>query len=506
MTVYLVGAGPGDPGLLTRRGEELLKAADVVVHDRLIDPSILDLPGPGTEIVDVGKQPGRPSGSRQREINDLLVAHGRAGKVVVRLKGGDPFVFGRGGEEAEALDRAGVPWEVVPGVSSAFAVPAAAGVPVTHRGLSTSVTVVTGHVGDPTAPGGVDWESLAKAGGTLVILMGMANRDDIAQNLRRGGRPPDTPVAVIEWGTTSRQRVARTTLAGLGTLELGSPSVIVVGAVAGLALAPPRAGPLEGTTIVVTRPRRQAASTVSALAAAGARVLEVPVTVIVDAADQGRALAQAAQRAGAYDWVVFTSANAVHRFLGEVRDLRALAPVRLAAVGGVTAAALAEHGVLADLVPATTSAGGVVAEFPAPADSGAARGAVLFPRAAGARPTLPAGLRAQGWRVDEVDAYRTVPETPPSPEVCEALRSADAVSFAAPSAVDAYLEMRDAQGRPLPVPSTIACIGPVTAEHATRRGLEVRAIASSTSPEELVAALDKALGGTLGRLGAQNRS
>lgn len=234
MTVYLVGAGPGDPELLTRRGADLLAKAEVVVHDRLIDPAVLQLVTSRAEVIDVGKRPGQSSQPRQEHINELLVAHGSEGKLVVRLKGGDPFVFGRGGEEGEALDKAGVPWEVVPGVSSAFGVPAAAGIPVTHRGLSTSVTVVTGHVGDPTAPGGVDWESLARAGGTLVILMGMATRAEIAQRLMQAGRPGGTPVAVVQWGTTAQQRVARSTLDQLAGLEVGSPAVIVVGQVAAL--------------------------------------------------------------------------------------------------------------------------------------------------------------------------------------------------------------------------------------------------------------------------------
>ena len=214
MTVYLVGAGPGDPGLLTRRGAKLVSQADVVIFDRLVHRSLLALAPSSAELVDVGKRPdAAQSGTgRQAEINRLLVVHGRQSHTVVRLKGGDPFVFGRGGEEGDVLTRAGVPWQIVPGVSSAFGVPAAAGIPVTHRGLSSSVTVVTGRVGDPTAPGGVDWDVLAKVGGTLVILMGMQTRTEIAGALQRGGKPADTPTAVIERGTTSTQRVVRTTL------------------------------------------------------------------------------------------------------------------------------------------------------------------------------------------------------------------------------------------------------------------------------------------------------
>jgi uroporphyrin-III C-methyltransferase len=231
VTVALVGAGPGDPGLLTRRGAELLEAADVVVYDRLISAELLALAPVGAELIDVGKGPGQSA--RQADINDLLVELGRAGRRVVRLKGGDPFVFGRGGEEAEALRRAGLDVEVVPGVSSAFAAPAAAGIPVTHRTVSTSVTVVTGHDGEPSLPG-VDWEVLARLEGTLVVLMGMAARVAIVERLTAAGRSPDTPVAVVHWGTTGHQQVVRTMLSHLAEVDLAAPAVIVIGAVAGL--------------------------------------------------------------------------------------------------------------------------------------------------------------------------------------------------------------------------------------------------------------------------------
>ena len=231
MTVALVGAGPGDPGLLTRRGAELLAGAEVVVYDRLIARELLDLAPAGAELIDVGKGPGESG--RQADINELLVDRGRSGRRVVRLKGGDPFVFGRGGEEAEALRQAGVDVEVVPGVSSAFAAPAAAGIPVTHRTVSTSVTVVTGHAGDPSLPG-VDWEALGRLDGTLVILMGMGERAAIADRLVAAGRDGATPVAVVHWGTTDRQQVVRTDLARLADVDLPAPAAIVVGAVANL--------------------------------------------------------------------------------------------------------------------------------------------------------------------------------------------------------------------------------------------------------------------------------
>ena len=231
VTVALVGAGPGDPGLLTRRGAELLAAADVVVYDRLVATELLDLAPEAALRIDVGKGPGQSA--LQADINDLLVEHGRTGRRVVRLKGGDPFLFGRGGEEAEALRRAGIDVEVVPGVTSAFAAPAAAGIPVTHRTVSTSVTVVTGHLGDPTAPG-VDWDALGRLDGTLVVLMGMGARAVVAERLQAAGRPPDTPVAVVHWGTTDRQQVVRTDLAHLAEVDLPAPAAIVIGAVAGL--------------------------------------------------------------------------------------------------------------------------------------------------------------------------------------------------------------------------------------------------------------------------------
>ncbi|HLG66875.1 MAG TPA: uroporphyrinogen-III C-methyltransferase [Acidimicrobiales bacterium] len=506
MTVHLVGAGPGDPGLLTRRGAELLARADVILYDRLVDPALLALARPGCELVDVGKRPSGGgaggNGGRQKEINDLLVARGRAGGTVVRLKGGDPFLFGRGGEEAEALRAAGVPYEVVPGVSSATAVPAAAGIPVTHRGLSSSVTVVTGHVGDPTAPGGVDWASFARAGGTLVVLMGMATRADIARQLLEGGRAPGTPVAVVEWGTTGRQRTVRTRLDRLADVEAGSPAVIVVGEVAALELVgigegngglPAGAGPgilagepgvLAGRTVVVTRPKAQAAELVSELGASGARVVELPLIEVAAPEEGDAALAAAAGRCASYDWVVFTSANAVHRFVPLLRDARSFGAARLAVVGPATGAALAEYHLVADLVASPSTAEGLVASLPA-----ARGGRVLFPRALDAAPTLAAGLRHKGWVVDDVVAYRTVRAPAPAPEVARAVRSADAVTFASPSAVAAYRDGTDAAGAPLGTPEVAACIGPATAAAARRAGFPTVLEAERASAQGLVAAL-----------------
>jgi len=298
MPVALVGAGPGDPGLLTVRGAELLRRADVVLYDSLAETSLLALAPPAAERVFVGKRPGAPM--PQDEIDALLVAHARAGRRVVRLKGGDPFVFGRGGEEAAALAAAGIPFEVVPGVTAAVAVPAYAGIPVTHRGLATSFTVVTGH-SRHAVDTETNWEALAAAGGTIVVLMGVAHRAELARRLQAGGLAPATPVAAVQWGTRPSQRTVRTTLAGLGDAALEPPATIVIGPVAALDLAWYEARPLFGRQVVVTRAREQAAEAVDALRDLGADVVELPVIAIADPADGGSALREAVARLGTYD-------------------------------------------------------------------------------------------------------------------------------------------------------------------------------------------------------------
>jgi uroporphyrinogen III methyltransferase/synthase len=472
MTVYLVGAGPGDPGLITRRGARLLSQADVVIYDRLVHRSILALAPDSAELIDVGKRPGSADGhERQEQINQLLTDHGRRAHVVVRLKGGDPFLFGRGGEEVEILTRAGIPCEVVPGVTSAFGAAAAAGIPVTHRGLASSVTVVTGRVGDSSAPAGVDWDALAKVDGTLVILMGMSTRASIAAALLHGGKAPDTPVAVIEKGTTPAQRTVRTTLDRLADVSLGSPAIIVIGPVAslGVGAAPTVDGPLSGRSIVVTRSSPRAKGLVAALQHAGARVLEMPLTTQIGPEDGGAALRAAAAQVGRYDWVVFTSANAVDRTMGELRDARALGSVKVAAVGPASADALRMTGVEPDLVPAEHSALGLIEEFPHRGD--ADDGLVLFPCADLAPSTIPDGLGEKGWEVTRVEAYRTVNLPEADPDVVADVAGADAVTFTATSSVRAYLVLRGPDGAAVPVPPVVVCIGPTTAENARALGM-----------------------------------
>jgi uroporphyrinogen III methyltransferase / synthase len=492
MTVYLVGAGPGDPGLLTRRGEALLSEADVVLYDRLVHHSVLALAPVSAELIDVGKRPDgtRPGAALQEEINRLLVEHGQRSHTVVRLKGGDPFVFGRGGEEVEALTRAGVPWEIVPGVSSAFGVPALVGIPVTHRGLSSSVTVVTGGGPGGGTGGGVNWDALAQVEGTLVILMGMKNRADIATALVRGGKPATTPAAVIERGSTTDQVVVRTTLGQLGEVTLGSPSVIVVGPVAALGVegSPRPPAPLSGRTVVVTRSGPRSHGLVEALHRAGAETIEVPLTEQAGPSDGGADLRAAAKEVGGYRWVVFTSVNAVERLMGEWRDARALGATLVAAVGPATAAALRSAGVEPDLVPVEHRAAGLVAEFP-DYEPGSGGNLVLFPCADQAPSTIPEGLRGKGWEVRRVVAYRTVALPPPDGWLLDRMAHADAVTFAASSSATAYAALEGPDGAPLRVPPLVICMGPTTAKDARALGLRGVEEADGPSSEGMVAAL-----------------
>jgi uroporphyrinogen III methyltransferase/synthase len=489
MTVFLVGAGPGDPGLLTVRAAEILGRADVVVHDRLAEPRLLELAPAGAELIDVGKSPGSPV--RQDDINGLLIERGRAGLTVVRLKGGDPFVFGRGGEEALALTHAGVDFEVVPGITSAVAVPAYAGVPVTHRGRSTSFTVVTGHsrfaVDEDT-----NWNALAAAGGTIVVLMGVAHRAEIAKRLMEGGLPAGTPVVAVTWGTRPQQRTVRTTLAELGDVDLEPPATIVVGAVADLDLGWFERRPLFGRRVIVTRAREQASELSSRLRALGAEAIEVPAIRLGDPSDGGVGLRRAAQRLsqGQYQWVVFTSARAVERFVPLLRDARSFGSTQIAAIGPGTADELARHHLVADLVPDEFIAEALVEAMPA------GDGKVLLPRAAVARDVLPDGLGSKGWTVEVVEAYLTQP-APLSPEERRSLVGVDAITFTSSSTVTNFLAVAGSEA----VPPVVACIGPVTASTATGAGLNVDAVASDHTIPGLVDALVIALAGKPPALG-----
>ena len=378
MTVYLVGAGPGDPGLLTVRGAELLARADVVVYDRLSVSSLLDLAPAGAARIPVGKAPGR--GPAQEEINELLVDHGRTGATVVRLKGGDPFVFARGGEEAAALAGAGVAFEVVPGITSAIAAPAYAGIPVTLRYSSTSFTVITGHEDPSAGEGTVDWGAVAALGGTILVLMGVERIGRIVERLLEGGLDPATPAAAVTWGTRPEQVTVRCRVDELPAQRVQPPAVFVIGQVAAEDLAWFETRPLFAKRVVVTRTRRQASALSSRLRELGAEPIEVPTIIVTDPDDGGGALAAAAGRLadGAYDWLVLTSPNGVERLFAHLPDTR-MVRASVGAIGSGTAAALADRHVVADLVPERFVAEGLLEAFP----SGPGR--VLLPRA-GRRP------------------------------------------------------------------------------------------------------------------------
>lgn len=485
VTVYLVGAGPGDPGLLTVRGLELLRRADVVVYDRLSQRSLLDLAPPAAERIDVGKSPGHAR-LPQDQINALLTERGAGDATVVRLKGGDPFVFARGGEEAAALAAAGVPFEVVPGISSAIAAPAYAGIPVTLRHSSTSVTIVTGHE-DPDGDGerAVDWEAVARVGGTIVVLMGVARIREIAAALIAGGRAPDTPVAAVQWGTRPEQRTVRATLDTIADHDLRPPSTIVVGDVAACDLAWFETRPLFGRRVVVTRARSQASALVEPLAALGAAVVEAPVIEIGDPADGGAALAAAVAALSDYDWVVVTSPNGAERLLAAVRaagrDARAFGGARLAAIGSGTAEALGAAGLVPDLVPPRFVAESLLEALPDPPAGG---GRLLLARAAVGRDVLPDGLAARGWSVDVVEAYRTR-QVGLDEERAAAVAGADIVTFTSSSSVTGLVSAigRDA------IPPVVATIGPVTSATAREHGLTVEIEAAEHTVDGLVEAL-----------------
>jgi len=495
--VSLVGAGPGDPDLITVGGAARIAEADVIVYDRLANPVLLRHARPGAELIYAGKLPDRHTLS-QDAINALLVEHGRAGKRVVRLKGGDPFVFGRGGEEAEALIAAAIPFEVIPGVTSAIAAPAYAGIPVTHRALASSFAVVTGHEDPAKDDSSVDWAKLATGVDTLIFLMGVGRLREIVARLIEHGRAPSTPAAVVEWGTLPRQRTVTGTLATIADdvarAEIGAPAVTVVGEVAALRedLRWFDRRPLFGKRVLVTRTRQQASDLSRALAARGAEPVELPAIAITPCAGP-REVEHALEmlRSSGYDWAIFTSANAVDVFFAHLRDAgldaRAFAGVQLAAIGPGTAAALTRHGLRVDVTPAEYVAESLLEALAARNLRGQR---VLLPRAAGARETLVDGLAARGARVDELKLYRSDIPRDPGAEGLRRLRAGeiDIATFASSSSVRNLIAMLDGDASPLRS-VTIAAIGPVTAQAVRDAGLTPAIIATTYTIEGLVEAL-----------------
>ncbi|NWF74576.1 MAG: uroporphyrinogen-III C-methyltransferase [Nitrospirae bacterium] len=496
--VFLVGAGPGDPGLLTLKGKECLEQADVVLYDYLANALLLEHAPSTAQRIYVGRR-GRGQYQDQADINRLLIERAKEGKIVVRLKGGDPFVFGRGGEEAEAAAAAGVDFDIVPGVTAAVAVPAYAGIPVTHRTLASTVTFVAGHE-DPTKPAALlEWPKLASASGTLVFMMGMKNLSSIVGRLLSEGRSPDTPVATIRWGTKAGQRTIVGTLVDIvertEAAHLEPPTVIVVGEVVRLRgqLNWFETKPLFGKRIVLTRAQEQAREFSQLLAAYGAEPVEVPTIQIVPPASW-QPIDEAVTRLNTYQWLIFTSVNGVKPFMERLhvarKDARALANLRLCAIGPRTAQELGMYGLTPDVVPVEYQAEGVIAAL---AHVGIQGCRILIPRAEVAREILPEQLRALGATVDVIPVYRTIV---PAVDVVSLTRQfhegqVAVATFTSSSTVRNFVEVfggRDAV-RPLVARVVIACIGPITARTAEEYGLTVTVMPAENTVPALTEAI-----------------
>jgi uroporphyrinogen III methyltransferase/synthase len=486
--VYLVGAGPGDPGLMTARSLALIADADAVFYDRLIPPTALDGARTDAELIYVGKQPGVPS-VPQDEIGARLIEAARAGKSVVRLKGGDPFVFGRGGEEGEALRAAGVEFEVVPGVTAGVAATAYAGIPVTHRDDASAVAFVTGHEDPEKDESALDWDALATFPGTLVFYMGVKRLGENAAALIAGGRDPEEPAAAIERGTWPGQRTVNATLGTIAAAvereRVKAPALIVVGAVAARRedLAWLERRPLHGRRVVVTRARAQASGLAAILRNLGADVVELPA-IRIEPRIESEEVRRAVESIGEYALICVTSPNGAELLFEAMSglDARALAGATVAAIGPGTARALRRHGIVADVVPERFVAEALV-EAMAGVEIEGKR--VLVARAAEARDVLPDALRERGAEVDVVALYETVREQPGA-EAIEAARSADYVTFTSSSTVT---NLTAALGDRFPRAARIVSIGPVTSETAKAAGLRVDVEADQHDIDGLLAAL-----------------
>ncbi len=495
---YLVGAGPGDLGLVTLRAKQLIERAEVVVYDYLCNPEMLQWAPETAELIYAGKKAGAHT-LKQDEINALLVEKARAGKQVVRLKGGDPFLFGRGGEEAQALATAAIPFEVVPGVTSAIAAPAYAGIPVTHRGMTSHVTFFTGHEDPEKTQSSIDFEALAKIGGTQVMLMGIERIDAIAQQMGDKGVRADLPVALIRWGTTGRQEVIRGTLQDIAQKvadqNFAPPAVAVFGEVVSLGkeLDWQKARPLSGKRIVVTRTRKQAGAMSDQLRNLGAEVIELP-TIRIEPPSDVRAFAELVQDAHGYDWIVFTSPNGVTAFFEMFYklydDARDIGGARIAAIGPATAQRVREYHLKVDLQPDEFVAEAVVREFKKEGDIENLR--ILIARAEEARDLLPRELGALGAIVDVAAAYRTVAETADRTEARSRLvaEGADMITFTSSSTVENFLAL----GLPWPPGMEVASIGPITSKTAREHGLTIAVEAPRHDIPGLVEAISRHFG------------
>ncbi len=510
--VLIAGAGPGHPGYITVRALEAIRGADVLLYDHLVHPALVAESSESAERISVGKFGGK-GGTSQEEILRLLEKKARAGKRVVRLKGGDPLVFGRGGEEAMFCAARGIPFEIIPGITAAVGAAATAGIPLTHRGVSGSLHVATGHEDASKAGGAVNWASIARAGGTMAIYMAGKSLADVARRLVRAGRPAKTPAATIEWATLPRQRVVVSTLGRLAadaeTARLEPPVLVLAGDVVRL-----RASidwfsrrPLSGRIVLVTRATAFAGTLARALEAQGAWAVECP-SIRIEEIRPNPSLARALGRPGRFSWVVFASPKAAHLFFEGLRanglDARALAGVRIAAIGSETAKRLAEGGLRPDLVPVRHTSEGLLAEFPKPprgtrkrpARCGAGRPSILLPRGEEGTDVLPKGLAALGWGLVCVSLYRTHPVRGLPEEARRMLKDdrADAVLFASGSAARAFAKNLRAAGiRRLPPRIRTISMGPATSAAMRAAGLRIDAESDVQSIPGLVETLEKAL-------------
>lgn len=496
--VYLVGAGPGDPKLLTLGGKECLELADVVLYDHLANPALLKYAPHHAERIYVGRK-GRGSYCDQKEINALLVGKAQEGKCVVRLKGGDPFVFGRGGEEAEMMADSGIPFTVIPGVTAAVAVPAYAGIPVTHRTLASTVTFVTGHE-DPTKPvSAIEWPRLASAEGTLVFLMGMKNLPQIVDRLIQEGKLSTTPIAAIRWGTYARQRTVVGTLADIvdkvTKAQLSPPTVIVVGEVVRLRdrLNWCETRPLFGKGVLVTRPRAQAPALSNLLADQGAEPIECPTLEIRHPESWGP-VDEAICELSTYDWVIFTSVNGVQSFMGRLwfhqKDARSLASARVCCIGPRTKEEANRWGLVADLVPKEFQAEGILEAL---GGLGMKGQRILIPRAKVAREILPEQLAKMGASVRVVHGYQAVPSEAEREPIFDRFRNQDIqyLTFTSSSTVRNFCQLfaNRQEMVKLTQHATVACIGPITAQTVQDEGLSVDIVAAENTVPALVDAI-----------------
>jgi uroporphyrinogen III methyltransferase/synthase len=500
--VYLVGAGPGDPGLITVRARDLLDSCDAVVFDALANPLLVQrAENHGAASYDVGKRGGSTDSSRQDEITELLIALGREGRRVVRLKGGDPLVFGRGSEEAQALAAASVDFEIVPGVTAGIAAPAYAGIPVTHRGVATSVTFVTGHEDPSKAETQVDWAALARvaATGSIVLYMGVKTLPSIARELIQGGLAGSTPAAAVQWGTHPSQRTVVATLATLADRAreqgMSAPVITIIGPTVSLRseIAWFETRPLFGRRIVATRASTAGGSLAQNLRALGADVLEAPTTKVEELPTEK--IDGAIGKLDSYDWLILTSQTGVKLFWDALRrakrDARALHPLKIAVIGPATRSALAERGITADVVPARFVAEGLLDIL---RDERAMKSArVLYATAADARDVLPTGLRELGAAVDVIPMYRSTPDRSAGQRLNAAIDvgAVDLVTFASGSAVDGYVNL---VGADRAARTKAASIGSITSAAAREHGIAVVAEAKESTIDSLVQAVRDVFG------------